>query len=193
MDDDTATPDSMISDMIKFWNSYSEPLGILSGVHHYKQDNLDYRPLLYTLTSGNLLNLSAYESIGRFCDDFFIDHVDHDFCIRLNNAGYQVIELPKIHLNHKLGYSEKVKVGPWTLRTYGTNAPIRLYYYTRNGIYVSRKYFNQYPSFSWMFTKEVTRRWLKTLFLDKDRITRVKMMLKGTKDGFRSHLGEYEP
>ena len=192
MDDDTRTPDNMVSQMLTFWNDYAYPLGVLSGVHHDKPDTVSYRSILYTLTSGNLLNLAAYQSVGGFRDDFFIDHVDHDYCIRLNIAGYHVVELPDIHLAHKLGYSEQIKLGSWVLRKYGTNTPTRLYYYARNGIYVARTYFYQHPGFSWMLMKELTRRWVKVLLFDKNRLVRIKMMLKGTKDGLSGRLGELE-
>lgn len=191
MDDDTRTPDRMVSQMTDFWNQYPLPLGILSGVHHNKPATVPYKTLLYTLTSGNFLNLKAYQHIGGFEDNFFIDHVDHEYCIRLNAKGYQVVELPAIHLEHKLGYSQEVKLGGWRLRRYGTNSPIRLYYYARNGLYVARTHFAEHPHFAWMFTKEIARRWLKTLFLDADRPTRIKMLVQGLRDGWHGRLGRY--
>lgn len=191
MDDDTRTPETMVARMINFWNQYPLPLGVLSGVHHNRPGTVSYRPLLYTLTSGNIVNLRAYEAVGGFRDDLFIDHVDHDFNIRLNNNGYQVIELPHIHLDHKLGYSQQLKVGHWVIRKYGTNSPIRLYYYARNGVYVARTYFGDHPRFAWMVAKEMMRRWIKTLLLDKDRATRVRMLVRGMKDGWKGQLGDY--
>ena len=192
MDDDTSVPDRMILQMIDFWNCYSKPVGILSGVHHDRPAKTGYKCLSYTLTSGNLLNLVAYQQVGRFNDGFFIDHVDHEYGFRLNTHGYQVIELPDIHLKHKLGYSQQIKVGSWVIRKYGTNTPIRLYYYARNGIYVARTYHAEHPEFAWMFTKEMIRRWIKTLVLDKDRLIRVKMLVKGLTHGWRGRLGQLQ-
>lgn len=191
MDDDTRTPETMVARMIDFWNHYPNPLGVLSGVHHNRPATTPYKPLLYTLTSGNMVNLTAYEAVGGFRDDLFIDHVDHEFDMRLNKIGYQVVELPDIHLDHKLGYSEQIKIGSWVVRKYGTNSPIRLYYYARNGVYVARTYFAEHPHFAWMVTKEMARRWIKTLLLDKNRVTRIKMLLKGMKDGWNGQLGDY--
>lgn len=191
MDDDTRIPATMVTEMVNFWNHYSKPVGILSGVHHDRPATVSYRTVLFTLTSGNLLNLTAYQAIGGFRDELFIDHVDHEFGFRLNQNGYQVIELPGIHLNHRLGYSQQIKLGPWIVRQYGTNSPIRLYYYARNGMYIARTYLPEYPHFFWMFTKEMARRWVKTLFLDKDKLTRIKMLLEGMKDGWTGQLGKY--
>lgn len=191
MDDDTRTPETMVTQMIEFWNQYSNPLGILSGVHHNRTATTLYKPLLYTLTSGNMVNLKAYQAVGGFRDDLFIDHVDHEFDIRLNKMGYQVVELPYIHLDHKLGYSQQVKIGKWVILRYGTNPPIRLYYHARNGVYVAKTYFSEHPYFAWMMVKEIAKRWVKTLLLDGNRTMRVKMLLKGMSDGWNGRLGDY--
>lgn len=191
MDDDTRTPSNMISVMVNFWNQYPYPIGILSGVHHHKPATVPHKRLFYTLTSGNLLNLDAYQKIGGFKDDLFIDHVDHEYGFRLNNNGYHVVELQNLHLDHKLGYSQQIKLGSIVLRKYGTNSPIRLYYYARNGLYVSRSQFAEHPEFGWMYTKEMIRRWIKTLLFDENRKVRVKMLAKGMFDGWNGRLGEY--
>lgn len=192
MDDDTRTPLSMIRQMIDFWNKYPGLLGILSGVHHTKPDKATCRKLLYTLTSGNLLNLQAYQSIGPFRDDFFIDHVDHEYGLRLNQNGYSVIELPSIRLEHQLGYTQQLKVGSYVMGTFGSHSPIRLYYFARNGIYVSRKHFKKQPFFAWTVLEELSKRWIKAIFLQDNRKERVNMLIKGIKHGWTDRLGKYE-
>lgn len=191
MDDDTSTPDTMVSSMLSFWNSYPQSIGILSGVHHIKRDDVPYRILLYTLTSGNMLNLRAYQDIGGFQDDLFIDHVDHEYGMRLSSNGYQVIELPGIRLNHRLGCSKLIKIGSWVVMSYGTHSPLRLYYFTRNGIYIARKYIRSQPLFAWRLIKELVKRCVKALFLDEEKGIRLKMLLRGVKDASVGRLGKY--
>lgn len=191
MDDDTRTPVGMIQQMIKFWNQYPNPIGILSGVHHTNLDNALYRKILYTLTSGNLLNLVAYQVVGPFRDDLFIDHVDHEYGLRLNENGYQVIELPSIRLDHQLGYTKPLKIGPYVVGTYGSHSPVRLYYFARNGVYIGRQYFTRQPFFAWTVFKELIKRWIKALFLQDNRGERVNMLLTGVKDGWAGKLGKY--
>lgn len=191
MDDDTQTPTTMMAQMIEFWNGYGKPIGILSGVHHTKSDAASYRRLPYTLTSGNLLNLKAYQITGPFYDDLFIDHVDHEYGLRLNQHKYEVIELPSIRLGHQLGYAQQIKIGNWVVRNYGTHSPIRQYYFARNGVYVALLYFKAYPSFSWMVAKELVKRLIKASVLDENGKSRVKMLLQGVIDGWRGQLGKY--
>ncbi|GAB3708993.1 glycosyltransferase family 2 protein [Spirosoma flavus] len=200
MDDDTRTPPTMVDEMITFWNNYPQPIGILSGVHHTKPDKVAYRKLPYTLTSGNLLNLKAFSEVGSFQDDLFIDHVDHDYGFRLNEKGYEVIEIPSIRLIHQLGYAKPIKIGSYVVGQYGNHSPIRLYYYTRNGLYlsgvyskrlrVSNIYLKHYPSFVLKFVIHISRMSLKAILLEKDRKYRIKMLIKGLVDGWNGNLGK---
>ncbi len=190
MDDDTQTPPNMIQEMIKFWNEFTYPIGIISGIHHEKRIDLKYRSLPYTLTSGNLLSLEAYMKVGGFKDDLFIDHVDHDFGLRLNENGYKVIELPSIRLTHRLGYSKIIKIGQIVIGKYGNHSPTRLYYFARNGVFLSRKYISSQPFFAWMVVKEISKRFVKASFLQSNRKYRIKMLLKGLMDGWRGNLGK---
>ncbi|XWW48096.1 glycosyltransferase [Fibrella sp. USSR17] len=191
MDDDTKVPKNMVTDMINFWNQYTEPIGILSGVHHTKQDFVLYRKLMYTLTSGNLLNLSAFKEIGPFMNELFIDHVDHEYGFRLNKYGYSVIEIPSIKLEHKLGYSKRVSIGSLTLIKYGTHPPVRLYYFARNGIYLLSKYTYLYPKFVFIYFLEISKRLVKASLLDENRQLRLRMIFRGFRDGIIGRLGKH--
>lgn len=191
MDDDTRTPALMIQRMIDFWNYYPNSIGILSGVHHTKPDKANYRELLYTLTSGNLLNLQAYQTIGPFRDDFFIDHVDHEYGLRLNQNDYKVIEIPDIRLEHRLGYTQRLKIGSYVVGTFGSHSPVRLYYFARNGVYMSRQYFGSHPFFAWTVLEELGKRWIKAVFLQDNRKERVSMLFTGIRHGWIGQLGRY--
>lgn len=204
MDDDTRTPAFMVREMITFWNQYSKPIGILSGFHHTKPNSSSgnsnainsgkflSKELPYTLTSGNLLNLNAYRKIGPFRDDFFIDHVDHEYGLRLNHNGFVVVELQSIRLEHRLGYTQQLKVGSYVISTYGSHSPSRLYYFARNGVYMVRQYFNTEPLFAWTVAEELGKRWIKALFLQDNRRERIKMLLTGIKHGWTGRLGKYD-
>ncbi|MBC3783821.1 glycosyltransferase [Spirosoma utsteinense] len=191
MDDDTQIPVGCIQQMLDFWSQYPANIGILSGIHHIKPDTAPFRKLLYTLTSGNLLSLSAYSATGPFRDDFFIDHVDHEYGIRLNQNGYVVIELPNIRFNHRLGTTDTLKVGGRIISTYGSHSPLRLYYFARNGVYMARQYFSSQPMLSWMVAEELAKRCVKAMFLQSDTKVRMRMLLVGVKDGWVGRLGKY--
>ena len=67
----------------------------------HKEFDFEYKKAV--MTSGNFLKLSVIESVGTFREDYFIDNVDHEFCLRLRKHGYKIVQINKIHLIHELG------------------------------------------------------------------------------------------
>jgi len=191
MDDDTTTPSNMIDNMLTFWNKQDCKIGILSGLHHNKQQSGDSRAIAYTLTSGNLLNLHAFTTIGGFMNDLFIDHVDHEYGLRLNQNGYRVIELTNIRLGHNLGFKRSVRIGSKLIFNYGTHSPIRSYYFARNGLYLAKQYGFDNLSFAFMVAKELIKRLAKTILLDDNSGVRIRLLAQGLKDGWIGKLGQY--
>lgn len=103
-------------------------------------------PSVYTkvgvaITSGNLLNLQAYLAVGPFPDKLFIDHVDHEYCLRLRKGGYAIVQINDVSLDHSLGgFEVKTFLGKKFKVT--NHNPSRRYYMTRNGLYVAGRYFS---------------------------------------------------
>jgi len=93
-------------------------------------------------TSGCLTSIEVYKSVGGFRDDFFIDYVDTEFCIRIKENGYRIIIAPKVCMRHPLGYYRKNKLykilcGRSMVSNY---PPVRHYYWSRNGMVLAREY-----------------------------------------------------
>jgi rhamnosyltransferase len=137
MDDDSRAPTKMIEEMVHYLSTQTvDQIGIVGAAHSPSTVKAGVpSPVLYTMTSGNLLNLRIYQTVGPFRDDFFIDHVDHEYNLRLNKAGYKVVELPSIRLDHPLGERKQ----RWGVK-YVSHNPVRQYYIARNGILVARQY-----------------------------------------------------
>ena len=89
---------------------------------------------LFAQTSGNLIKAQIFDKI-RFRDDFFIDHVDHEFDINLRKRGFLIIEYDRKTLDHSLG--KEIKSGAKKINYYNEK---RLYYYTRNSTYLITRY-----------------------------------------------------
>lgn len=188
MDDDSKAPADLIKNMLSFLTThkYREYVGIVSPVHTKTASNRSYyRELPFTMTSGNLLNLQIYRNIGPFREDFFIDHIDHEYGLRLNRAGYKVIELTDLLLDHKLG--EK-KQSSFFGRNFISHTPQRGYYFIRNSIVLSK----EYPNFRWVLIKLNLKEFVKILFFENNKIVRLKFIFLGIKDALEDKLGKYE-
>jgi len=101
-------------------------------------------------TSGCILSLAVFLEVGDFRKDFFIDHVDTEYCMRLRYKGYRVLISPKIGMIHPLGYYRVSKFHKWMRgSSMITNyPPLRHYYWTRNGVTLIKENFLRDMSWS---------------------------------------------
>ena len=134
------------------------------------------RPVYLSMSSGSVIDLSVAERVGGFDERLFIDEVDHDFCLRVKDAGYDIYEYSEINLQHRLGndcgWKKWVKCYP----------PDRVYYMVRNYLYIRYKHGKRHKAF-------LNRRGLYLFaFLSMEimfggkTLDKVKMFIKGVKD-----------
>ena len=85
----------------------------------------------WVITSGSLISIAAYQKIGPFRDDFFIDFVDTEYCLRARKSGYRIVKTTAPLMTHAIGkHSQHQVLGmrKWT----SNHSPDRRYYITRN-------------------------------------------------------------
>jgi rhamnosyltransferase len=141
------------------------------------------------ITSGSLINLDVFEYLGGFREDFFIDYVDTEFCLRSLRHGYKIIVACQARIDHILGNRRKVKLGVFTL--YPTfHPPERWYYMSRNRIPMIRMYALRFPHW---FTYEIfatAYTFLRMMMTEDRRVEKLRAAWNGTLDGLRGKMGE---
>ncbi|GHF87510.1 glycosyltransferase [Deinococcus ficus] len=153
MDQDSLIDDHFIKKLISLAGVDDREI-IVAPMHHtgditYDKDLVGKSSqklyVLTTMTSGNLLNVQFAIDVGKFEEKYFIDYVDHEFCLRANRKGYKVVISKDLKMEHSLGHSEQ-KFSLLSLEFVPTfHAPVRRIYMTRNRSDVWRKYFAIYP------------------------------------------------
>jgi rhamnosyltransferase len=136
------------------------------------------------ITSGMLVRREVLTEVGRFRTEFFVDHVDNDFCLRVRAAGYRVLRDKRQKLAHSLGQRNQHKVGGMALAS-SRHPTWRLYWIARNGTILIREHRKDAPVWSrntaaylvWWFG-------LRTA-IEAPRGPRALAMLRGFRDGFR--------
>lgn len=96
--------------------------------------------VLTCITSGSLTNVEIWRKIGGFNDRLFIDYVDHEYCARLIQEGYAIIQDNGAELLHELGkqqYRSFLGLGPYPVLNHSA---MRRYYLFRNINYFCYKY-----------------------------------------------------
>ena len=99
------------------------------------------------ITSGSLIPLSVHAIVGPFRDEFFIDCVDIEYCLRARAKGFLIIKTRKLLMLHAIGIYTQHR---WLWRKrWTTNHPSeRRYYIARNGTLLLREY-GTYPLGLW--------------------------------------------
>ena len=202
MDQDSKANDNMIEKMFEVYEGINleERKDILSIFPNFVdervqsiEENSEIKSYEYVdaeITSGNLLKSEIFDKVGFFDDSLFIDLVDTDFCMRLNEKNIKMIKVRDAILYHNLGESQAVKSGFFKFNT-SNHSAIRRYYMTRNRFYTWEKY-KDLNSFTlnrdkMLFKKE----FVKIVLGEKDKVNKIKMIFRGYKDykkGIRGKL-----
>jgi rhamnosyltransferase len=190
LDQDSVLPDGLIDGLVKDLGDSSigvvgpSPVDAATGKVYEtlpgRHDRLDDRYMV--ITSGMLLRRSCLERVPRFREDFFVDYVDMDFCLRLRRAGVRIVRDLGLELPHSIG---DVRVHPFLGRSarVGHYAAWRHYWIARNGTILIRENLRVVPV--WAITNALfMSRWFVQLVLfEPERRTHAAAFLRGLRDG----------
>jgi len=137
------------------------------------------------ITSGSMTCLNAWRKVGKFKDEFFIDHVDHEFCLRLNQRNFLIYQLPDVFMQHELGEPITRVIFGRTHSSPGYSAD-RVYYYYRNRLMLA-KYRKEalIPVFRFLL-----KRATKVLLFESNKVSKFYAMLQGLMDFSLRKMGK---
>jgi len=134
------------------------------------------------ITSGMLIRRSALERVGVFREDFFVDFVDIDFCLRLRRAGLRIVQDPRLKLPHSLGDRRVHGVGP--LRIQIVHYPVwRLYWIARGASTLMRENVVRDPKWSLKAVLFLASWTWRTAAFEDSRVRHVAALARGVRDG----------
>ena len=136
----------------------------------------------FLITSGCLTSVSVFKKIGGFRDDFFIDHVDDEYSLRIKINGYTSLLTTNPGMNHQIGFPRKITFLGVTLSSSNHSAQ-RKFYIARNQVILFKEYILSCPRFvlksTFFFMLDIFR----MLLLDDNRLLKLKESLKGIYTG----------
>ena len=139
-----------------------------------------YAEVTTVITSGSLMQLSLWHDAGGFCEKLFIDEVDHEYCYRMKERGYTIVQFHNIFLNHRLGTTKKGGyLGSVANKERVIHSPRRVYFMVRNYLYVRRLYRKLFPAEFKRRDKEVLNRIKNNLFFSGHFWKNVQQVLAG--------------
>jgi rhamnosyltransferase len=141
------------------------------------------------ITSGSMINLRIFQELGGYREDFFMDFVDTEYCLRARKSGYKIAVACGARLEHVLGKRREVRV--IGLRLYPTfHPPQRWYTISRNRVVMLRTYALRFPHW---FTYEIVASLYtlaRMLLAEDDRLAKLCAVWRGFLDGLRGKMGQ---
>jgi rhamnosyltransferase len=196
LDQDTRCDTDMVSVLLKISASCGEGCAVIGSNYFDPRSNRtkvtesnckEWKEQKTVITSGSLVNVTKAHSVGGFRDDFFIDQVDHEFCLRLRAHGYKVAISCKPLMTHSVGNAGGVRI-PF-LGVLPNHPPSRKYYIARNTVVTVANYWRSEPE--WCLRRLV--RLILGLggmaLFEERRISKVRAFMHGILDGFHGRMG----
>lgn len=88
----------------------------------------------FIISSGSLCSVDTFIDVGGFREEYFIDYVDTEWCLRAKNKGYEIFVIADATMEHTIGDSN-YRIMRWRLPVH---SPVRRYYRMRNIFYLMR-------------------------------------------------------
>ena len=85
----------------------------------------------FLIASGCLIPVASLRALGGMRGNYFIDHVDTEWCLRARAAGFRLFIVPDAILNHRLGDATR-RIWFFGFRQVAHHSPLRDYYMFRN-------------------------------------------------------------
>lgn len=190
LDQDSKVPDNLVHEYCKYLSKAN--LGMLCCVILDRNIGvIDSNPASETenvalcITSGSMINISAWKTVGGFCEEMFIDSIDFDMCFSLADAGYEILRVNAVVLNHAIGVGKEVRFRGKKELIFN-HSPLRCYYMIRNSIYMGKRHGRLQYGYRWAL-----RRFILINLYEKNKIKKDYMMIKGFVHALVNRYGSY--
>ncbi len=139
------------------------------------------------ITSGSLIDAGLAEAIGGFREDYFIDQVDHEFCLRVRAHGHKVVISRKPVMAHSVGGPGGVRL-PF-LGVLPNHPPLRKYYIARNTVVTVADYWRREPEWCLRRLVRLLLGLGEMALLEEHRFSKVRAFAAGVADGLHRRMG----
>ena len=202
MDQDTVVDDALVETLLaahaacpdpartaavgaRFRDTHDRP----SAARPLKARGESWQEVEAVITSGTLLPLGPFAALGPFREEFFIDYVDIEYCLRARARGYRIIETRLPLMSHTVGAPSRHQLlgrGRWT-----TNHPAeRRYYIARNNTVLLREYgTSNGGSWRWKSIVRTVRLCRRIALFERDKRAKILAVVQGWWDGMHGNLG----
>lgn len=196
LDQDTQWYPDMVATLLQV-HEVCEPEAVVIGGNYFDSQNHQLKVPIggetecleqtTVITSGSLVDVGVARAVGGFREDYFIDQVDHEFCLRVRAHGYRVVISRKPVMEHSVGEPGGTRLP--LLGILPNHPPLRKYYIARNTVVTVAEYWNREPDWCLRRSVRLLLGLLLMATLEKQRIAKVRAFAAGFMDGMRRSMG----
>ncbi len=195
-DQDSLPTPTIIQLLIDTYNNYSDKNKLAMVAANYDTNGSTYLKkridlglktieMRVLITSGSMLSIPVFEEVGAFREDFFIDCVDIEYCLRLKSKGYKIVISSEVGFNHAIGLSQSKKIFGINF-TSSTHNVMRRYYMARNNVILTKMYLFKFPLYilnkNFTFLKSI----ISIIAVDDNKKEKLKTTFKGIFNGIKN-------
>lgn len=156
---------------------------LIKRINPLKVENKYVVSALTVIASGSLIKTKVLKEIGVMREDFFIDYIDIEFCLRLKENNYNIMVVINSILRHELGERKTIKFGIFKI-TPQFHSPSRLYYIFKNRTIIWKKYYFKQPVYI-IYDILVSIYDIIRIFFEDNKLSKFKMIFKGLIKGIK--------
>ncbi|MEH6589923.1 MAG: glycosyltransferase [Halioglobus sp.] len=197
LDQDTGLYPGFLQGMMDAWMGSSSVTALL-GSNYYNVSRSIYRvpptdlpqaDLKTTvITSGCLTYLPVWSALGEFRGDYFIDAIDHEFCLRVRQAGFTVAINCQVGMEHVIGNQLEYGAAIARLAPY-RHSVWRKYTGTRNSLRTVMDYATREPVWCVRKILGMLAELITIVVLEPEKKIRLRAFFTGLRDGYQGRLG----
>ncbi|KJC63683.1 glycosyltransferase [Agreia bicolorata] len=204
LDQDTEIPDRYVETLVSAILSLRRSGVNVGLVTAGRMNGYDRRPRrthdgvivgIDVMQSGCLYEMDTVNEVGEFREDFVIDCVDTEYCLRLRRHGAAVVWVPNLELRHTVGATSPVYFFGRRFVIFGkspqssNHADFRRYYMMRNRLLL----YAEFGRSDWEWLRHSVPNHVKDTLLaivfEAGRASRLRAIGQGIADAIRNRTG----
>jgi rhamnosyltransferase len=198
LDQDTPIPGSLVSELLHALQQRraqdenfvgAAPGRVNGSMYSCVHERAGGQCSVEVIQSGLLLHRTAFELVGLFNEDLFIDGVEVEYLMRLHQLDRHVLLVETLDLEQPLG-------SPLTIRAWGRNfrtsnhPPFRRYYITRNRLVLLKRFWRTDPQWAKVSGTRLIRHSFRAALIEPQRLAKARAMTRGAVHAIRGRLGK---
>ena len=187
LDQDSMLNSNYIGHIINKFDFYKDNIGLIGTNIKYKNLNKNILKLSMKtnfhekktlICSGTFINKNLIEKFGYLKDEFFMEYIDVEYCLRMEKNGYTNYITSFPFLVQEFGNNEIYKIFGKKISV-DNHKPERYYYRAKNLKYCVKNYFFYLKKETLIHIYNFLKMYLKIIIFEDYKIKKTYLILKG--------------